>query len=709
MTSLSTAPAYPPANSPAAVTTPVPAAVPFATVFRALLRKEPRELALPAVIIGGFYGILLAYALFLTYSDLYGPRATHSIFSALSELFLGATVLVGPLAGLIVGFVQFIVEARPARYGLLIHRPASRSAIFAAKTIIGIAAYLLAMLVPLWLALMWASNPANLPLPFTWNMALAPVADVLSGIPFYFAGVLVAQRADARWYGSRLVPVAGLVLAVLGNVAAPHFGWSVLWTMVAAIVTCIAARAYFIAAGQYERVARHARPALGLLLVLGVLTAGAAAVGLLDEMTRRPVSATWASEIGYLRENGRPVIHDRYGGGGSLELDGKPIAEGKRPLLVSSVESLDTAHSLQFNRQIHGTYSYFMYEGVSPTEQWYRAMPAGGGNYLVGFDTRQRIRLGAVGASGFAPGAAVPATPFETPMLVIGGLMARTDPKKPGQWGTSALITAGDSAWRFFDSHSLLKVFTTAQHEPIIAAGRLNVSDVEQTRSDEHYSVLQTIREVIVLTDDDAVFLRYPVPELEKYNVRTLGVATTGQKILQFDPHTDLRGATPPRFAAYFNADGSFDHKVDLPWTGSKYETPAASFVETVATPLVPAGAVGLMSAITWLTGESMPPDAGVIVPWSVAGGCLSAAMAAWLARRGREGWGVALAWGAVGLVAGVGGVVAMLAQRGVPRMVACPGCGRRRPVASERCGACGAAFTGPAANGSEIFGARAE
>src|SRR5437667_288285 len=80
---------------------------------------------------------------------------------ALPAGMLTITVVAGPLAALLVAFVQFFRETRADRLGFLLHRPVSRSTIFACKAAVGLVLYALALGVPLLVALWWASYPAN--------------------------------------------------------------------------------------------------------------------------------------------------------------------------------------------------------------------------------------------------------------------------------------------------------------------------------------------------------------------------------------------------------------------------------------------------------------------------------------------------------------------------------------------------------------------
>ena len=206
MTTLSTSAAHPaPADFP-----PAPRPVPpsAGAVWPAMFFKEARELAVPAALIVAGYGLVLAMQLYTASTNVIQSGINYA--NAGWVLIDETTVLAAALAASILGFVQFITESRGDRFGFLAHRPVLRGRLFACKVAAGLGLYLLALGVPAFFALGWISNPRNMPLPFTWSMGLAPLADILSGILF-----LVAQRSDSRWHGVALSPLVVPVAASL--------------------------------------------------------------------------------------------------------------------------------------------------------------------------------------------------------------------------------------------------------------------------------------------------------------------------------------------------------------------------------------------------------------------------------------------------------------------------------------------------------------
>ena len=80
------------------------------------------------------------------------------------------------------------------------------------------------------------------------------------------------------------------------------------------------------------------------------------------------------------------------------------------------------------------------------------------------------------------------------------------------------------------------------------------------------------------------------------------------------------------------------------------------------------------------------------------------AALVTWhQARTGRRGW-PAFAWSAFTFVAGLAGAVAYVIAHWDKRTEACPGCGRRRPIAQDTCPHCGIPWPKPAKSGFEVL-----
>ena len=161
--------------------------------MKALIWKEWREnlkwVALP--------GLVILMVFLINSPDEPMPDVTGAYLFGLTAAVFGAAL----------GFLQIFFEAHGDRRSLLLHRPLGPSRIFLGKALADVALYVLALGIPFACLECWFATPGNLRAPYHWRTGLPWLADILSGLVYYFAGMLTAQR-EARWYGSR-----GLALA----------------------------------------------------------------------------------------------------------------------------------------------------------------------------------------------------------------------------------------------------------------------------------------------------------------------------------------------------------------------------------------------------------------------------------------------------------------------------------------------------------------
>ena len=115
------------------------------------------------------------------------PGSTAAYYYCLTAVVFAAAL----------GFLQIVFEAHGDKRSLLLHRPLYPSRIFLAKALAGVSLYLLALGIPFVCLETWKATPGNMPAPYHWRMSLPWLADILSGLVYYFAGMLMAQRKRA--------------------------------------------------------------------------------------------------------------------------------------------------------------------------------------------------------------------------------------------------------------------------------------------------------------------------------------------------------------------------------------------------------------------------------------------------------------------------------------------------------------------------------
>src|SRR5262249_51156564 len=130
--------------------------------------------------------------------------------------------LVAALFGAVIGFVQVYPEARGDKRSLLLHRPMGLTQIFLGKAMAGVGIYLLALGIPVAFLVGMAATPGHVAKPVGWKVALPLTADVLTGLVYYFGGMLTAQRGG-RWYGSKCLGLAGALSCSILVWTVPEF------------------------------------------------------------------------------------------------------------------------------------------------------------------------------------------------------------------------------------------------------------------------------------------------------------------------------------------------------------------------------------------------------------------------------------------------------------------------------------------------------
>ncbi len=203
--------------------------------MKELIWKEFREnlkwVPLPTLVIGGLMVVLAPPSLM--------DNGSLLIFALIAAVF-----------GAVLGFLQVFPEAHGDKRSLLLHRPLGRSQIFLAKAGVGVGLYLLALGVPFALAVGLAATPGHIAEPFGWPMVLPWLADVLTGLVYYFAGMLAAQR-EARWYASRCLSLAAGLFASILVWTLPEFWHALMAILLVGGLVGVAAWGSFLTGGAY--------------------------------------------------------------------------------------------------------------------------------------------------------------------------------------------------------------------------------------------------------------------------------------------------------------------------------------------------------------------------------------------------------------------------------------------------------------------------
>ena len=183
--------------------------------MKALIQKDLRENLKVALIGLLIFSLLLLQAYqqsIMALTNLLADRGAelNAVQPLLSPTLLMEAAYFCAIFGAMLGWLQTRNEAHRDLWAFLIHRPVTRTKIFQGKTIAGLCLYLLGAGLPLTILVMVVRWPGHIAAPFAWAMVLPLFSILLTGVAYYFAGVLTGLR-QARWYASRGF---GIVLAI---------------------------------------------------------------------------------------------------------------------------------------------------------------------------------------------------------------------------------------------------------------------------------------------------------------------------------------------------------------------------------------------------------------------------------------------------------------------------------------------------------------
>jgi hypothetical protein len=150
--------------------------------------------------------------------------------------FISYFMLLCQLFAIAIGFRQSAWESSRGTYLFLLHKPVTRLAIFNMKLTVGVSVFLICSAIPIGLYGWWAATPGHHAGPFQWIWTLS--AWWVMGISLLlYLGAFLSGLRPARWFGTRLLPLAGSVLLLF---ASQNPFWS-LWLRIPVVLLTVAA------------------------------------------------------------------------------------------------------------------------------------------------------------------------------------------------------------------------------------------------------------------------------------------------------------------------------------------------------------------------------------------------------------------------------------------------------------------------------------
>ena len=161
-------------------------------------------------------------------------------------------------------------------------------------------------------------------------MSLPWLADILSGLVYYFAGMLMAQR-EARWYGSRGLALAGAFFCSYLVWTLPEFWQALVAIGIIGSFVGVAAWGSFLAGGEYATQPRLAKAGLAMTFLAALL---------ILSMLGKQMIGEW-SDSGFewdygIDRQGRvmvaPIVRPLGPIGPWTDLNGQELPDLKRPM-----------------------------------------------------------------------------------------------------------------------------------------------------------------------------------------------------------------------------------------------------------------------------------------------------------------------------------------------------------------------------------------
>jgi hypothetical protein len=690
--------------------------------MKALMWKECQEnlkwVAVPTLVIGGLMAILAPPSLM--------DNGSLLIFALIAGLF-----------GALLGFLPVFAEALGDKRSLLLHRPLGRSQIFLAKANAGVGIYLLALAIPFALAVGLAATPGHIAEPFSWPMTLPWLADVLTGIVYYFGGMLAAQR-EARWYRSRCLGLAAGLFCSILVWTVPQFWQGLLAILVVGGLVATAAWGSFLTGGAYAPQPRHAKVALALTVLMGLSVLSFTGKVLLGIWT-------WSRSHYYygLDHQGRILLfHEEQNKLQSItDLEGQvpPQLEGERLDYYTVRETVAPWAwggwtKTRSYRNSEGSLVKYGNETKPGNEEWWY-VPAQG--RLLGYDKHSKLLIGSFGPDGFASPDEQPQGRFEGEIYHISrDYLSRAN---------SYLAFPGGVYTVDFRKRILRPLFVPKAGETLLWANRW-----ENEKQKQSLAFMGTDQGIHVLDPSGVRLLSVPLAfDRTSYQIHRVGRLEDPLRYwVWYEPawHLPLDELeTMPAYVLEYDSAGReiAPRKIVPPRPGGARKfTPPVPLDEPSSAHLwfglltAPAEAAilkGTMSALESDVRENNGSEMALLLPFLLtltefflpgvrwlpsahpglvfgngvlmllAAG-ISALLCFELRRRSAFSRLHCIGWTLCGLLWGPVGLLLLLALQEWPARIPCPKCSKPRVVRRDTCEHCGAPHALPAPDGTEIF-----
>jgi len=675
--------------------------------MKAIIQKDLRENLKVALIGLAIFSFILLQGYQTSTTELGAllaggmPEDGGSLQPLISPNLLSEAAFFCAVFGAALGFLQTLNEANRDLWAFLIHRPVTRAEIFQGKVTAGMCLYGFGAGLPLLVFVAVVRWPGHIAAPFEWKMVLPLVSIFLSGLGFYFAGLLTGLRR-ARWYVSRGFGLGLAVFTSVGIFNLTEFWQTLLLTTVVVLILAAAVWGAYQSGGFY-----HGQPLTGRLAAATAVTAGCGCVlgagaGLLAGLVFNPLS-DHTSAYSYYQMTREGVIYKETYSDNELvaieDLNGHPLLDPKTGQNMDRVEfnkhvspSLAVYSRFKYGDQIRGNAQnpgrFFSIVNVRDKTIWYLDRHG----ELTSYDGRTRKYSGRLAPPGDS------SRLLSEPFLFQPNEVPFYYPYADSSWKMMATARA---VYRVdFKARDIQPIFNVTNDDEIGAFS--SAPFVSDERAPKTFFL--TTRKTICLGDATrrSIFSLPYQPGYNDYPRIQFGSIYT----------TNNTPITTESFYVWFEPDNQMNKLSDwkmpihILWLGPDQTVTNRTDIPSIPTPDYHAWPDALAAALA-------PPPAHLVYdnqissPWSVLCFALAgvSAVIGWLlARRYNFSTGACLGWTLFIFVTGIAGLLGFLCVQDWPAREPCPNCRKLRTVDRENCEHCASPFPPPARTGTEIF-----
>ena len=660
--------------------------------MKALVLKDLREnfkialigLLILTLILLGSYQSYIEILTNMAHGSSAGPN--NFLQPLLATDLLNVMALFCALFGTALGLLQTRNEAHRDLWAFLVHRPVTSTDIFWGKTIAGVGLYLFGAGLPLMVYVGIVLTPGQVAAPFEWAM-IWPVSFIfLTGLAYYFAGMLTGLR-QARWYASRALGLGTAIIVSIGTFGLPEFWQQFALIGIAVLILMASAWGAYQSGGYYRGQPVAGKFALALTVTGGTSLLLLVVFTLLFKMVLEPagLSSQEYSSFSYYRMARDGTIYKEIRKSDQttdiVEVDersGLDLKTGRKMDQNKLSDSIAAAGWVYTGiyRYVHHNplqnYSYFFtVRNVDTNNIWFLDRYG----KLTGYDLRTRRVVGDLNAT--EPYLFFPPSP--------------NNPPSPNILPTAKSVYQVD-----FTNRTVTPLFTLTNEENIagfsdeIFAPGMSTNWLVATHKSVYLLGIQGKR---ILT------VPYGLNYAEYPNVEFHYLGPTNK--------------SPERFAVWFKPDYETNRAtnwklpIQIQWVGT---TPT----ETDITSLPALGPPQFIwSREHKISFALQPPIVGFRIKEQASAGCywsrifvaaICAAIAWLIGRRYNFAIIAQIGWASFILLTGIAGLLTFLCVQEWPARVVCPQCKKRRTVDRESCEHCEAPFPPPEKNGTEIF-----